>query len=257
MVNWVYGCLKTIKQFNHPTMASEIMLPLTEIKNSLLHLIFPHVCDGCGSDFVNEESRLCLRCLSALPETNFEQHEGNPVEKIFWGRLPIIQAAAHLYFTKESLVQHLMHQFKYKGNKELGLQLGRMMGIGLKNSRRFDNINALIPLPLFPSKEKRRGYNQATVLCEGIAEILSLPVLKNIITRPQHTETQTKKGRIERWKNIEGKFQLENPTTVQNKHVLLVDDVITTGATLEACGNELLKAENVQISVTTLCVASR
>lgn len=233
------------------------MIRLKEIKESLLQIVFPHVCDGCGSDLVNIESRLCIRCLAQLPETNFEKHSLNPVEKTFWGRLPIINASAHLYFTKESLVQHLMHQVKYKGNKELGFQLGRIMGHALKSSNRFNHLDALIPLPLFPSKEKKRGYNQAAVLCEGIAEILSIPVLSNVITRPQHTETQTKKGRIERWKNIEGKFQLENPVLIKNKHLLLVDDVITTGATLEACGNELLKAENVRLSVAVLCVASR
>ena len=233
------------------------MIGLKEIKESLLHVIFPHVCDGCGSDLLNIESRLCIRCLSSLPETNFEIHPNNPVEKDFWGRLQIINASAHLYFTKESLVQHLMHQLKYKGNKDLGLQLGRLMGNALKNAARFNEIDALVPLPLFPSKEKKRGYNQATVLCEGMAEILSLPVLNKVITRPQHTETQTKKGRIERWKNIEGKFQLINPQAIQNKHLLLVDDVVTTGATLEACGNELLTAENVKLSVATLCLASR
>lgn len=233
------------------------MPTLKEIKESILQLVFPHVCDGCGSDLLNIESRLCLRCLTSLPETNFEQHAGNPVEKTFWGRLPLNNASAHLYFTKESLVQHLMHQVKYKGNKELGLQLGRLMGHALKSADRFKDIDALIPLPLFPSKEKKRGYNQATILCEGMAEVLLIPVLKEVITRPQHTETQTKKGRIERWKNIEGKFQLENPQLIQNKHVLLVDDVVTTGATLEACGIELLKAENTRLSVATLCVASR
>jgi len=233
------------------------MIAFKEIKESLLHVVFPHVCDGCGSDLLNIESRLCIRCLSSLPETNFEIHPNNPVEKDFWGRLPIINASAHLYFTKESLVQHLMHQLKYKGNKDLGLQLGRLMGNVLKNANRFNKIEALVPLPLFPSKEKRRGYNQATIICEGMAEILSLPVLNNVITRPHHTETQTKKGRIERWKNIEGKFQLIDPQAIQNKHLLLVDDVITTGATLEACGNELLIADNVKLSVATLCLASR
>jgi ComF family protein len=233
------------------------MLTLSEIKNSLLHLFFPHVCDGCGSDLLNEASRLCIRCVTSLPETNFEPHAGNPVEKTFWGRLQIVHAAAHFYFTKESLMQHLMHQFKYKGNKDLGLQLGRMMGHALKSSARFYNINALVPLPLFPSKEKKRGYNQATVLCEGIAEVFSLPVLKDVISRPQHTETQTKKGRIERWRNIEGKFQLEKPEATRGKHLLLVDDVVTTGATLEACGAELLKADDVQLSIATLCIASR
>ena len=233
------------------------MIGFKEIRESLLHVVFPHVCDGCGSDLVNIESRLCIRCLSSLPETNFELHPNNPVEKDFWGRLPIISASAHLYFTKESLVQHLMHQLKYKGNKDLGLQLGRLMGNALKSATRFNEIEALVPLPLFPSKEKKRGYNQATVLCEGMAEILSIPILNKVITRPQHTETQTKKGRIERWKNIEGKFQLVDPVAIQNKHLLLVDDVVTTGATLEACGNELLTAENVKLSVATLCVASR
>ncbi|HEX6845322.1 MAG TPA: ComF family protein [Chitinophagaceae bacterium] len=233
------------------------MFSLKEIKESLLYVVFPHVCDGCGSDLLNIESRLCIRCLASLPETNFEIYPNNPVEKDFWGRLPLLHASAHLYFTKESLVQHLMHQLKYKGNKDLGLQLGRLMGNALKNAARFNEIDVLIPLPLFPSKEKKRGYNQANILCEGISEILSLPVLTNVISRPQHTETQTSKGRIERWKNIEGKFQLIDPAPVQNKHILLVDDVVTTGATLEACGNEILTAGNVKLSVATLCVASR
>ena len=137
------------------------------------------------------------------------------------------------------------------------MQLGRMMGYAIKNSTRFNNIDALVPLPLFPSREKKRGYNQAAVLCEGMADVLSLPVLNNIITRPQHTETQTQKGRIERWRNIEGKFFLKDPQPIENKHLLLVDDVVTTGATLEACGNELLSAANVSLSLALLCMASR
>ena len=233
------------------------MIWLKEIKDSLLHIVFPHVCDGCGSDLLTIESRLCIRCLASLPETNFEEHGDNPVEKLFWGRIKIYNAAASFYFTKEWLMQRFMHQFKYKGNKELGLQLGRIMGELLRHSSRFSGIDALIPLPLFPSKEKKRGYNQATVICEGIAEIMDLPVVTNVISRPQHTETQTQKGRIERWKNIEGKFLLKDPSAIQNKHLLLVDDVVTTGATLEACGNELLNAQNVKLSIATLCLASR
>jgi ComF family protein len=234
------------------------MLKLKEIKDSIFHVVFPHVCDGCGSDLLNAESNLCIRCLSSLPETNFEKHTGNPVEKLFWGRIDLVSASAGYYFTKESLMQHLMHQFKYKGNKELGLQLGRLMGTALQQSPgRFENIDALIPLPLFPKKERKRGYNQATILCNGIAEITGIPVLKKVISRPQQTDTQTRKGRIERWKNIEGKFLLQDATEIQNKHLLLVDDVVTTGATLEACGNELLLAEGVKLSIATLCVASR
>lgn len=232
------------------------MLTVKEIKESVLHLFFPHICTGCGSDILNVESALCMRCVDAMPETNFELHPDNPVEKSFWGRLPLNGATAQFYFTKESLMQHLMHQFKYKGNRELGIQLGRMMGEQIMNSGRFD-ADALVPLPLFPAKEKRRGYNQATVLCQGIAERMKIPILDKAITRPQHTETQTKKGRIERWKNMEGKFILSDPDAIKNKHLLLIDDVVTTGATLEACGNELLKAENVRLSLATLCTATR
>ncbi len=232
------------------------MITPKEIKDAILHLLFPHICAGCGNDILHEESVLCMKCIDAMPETNFELHPNNPVEKTFWGRLPLTGATAQFYFTKESLMQHLMHQFKYKGNKELGMQLGKIMGEQIKKSARFE-ADALVPLPLFPAKEKRRGYNQATILCEGMAEAMNLPVLDKIISRPQHTETQTKKGRIERWKNMEGKFILSDADAIKNMHLLLVDDVVTTGATLEACGNELLKAENVRLSVATLCIAAR
>lgn len=232
------------------------MIGLQEIKDSVLHLFFPHICTGCGTDRLNKETVLCMRCMHALPETNFELHSNNPVEKLFWGRLPLKAASAQYYFTKESLMQHLMHRFKYKNDKEIGLQLGRMMGEQLKASGKF-NADALVPLPLFPAKEKRRGYNQATVLCQGMAERMKIPVLDKVIIRPQHTETQTRKGRIERWKNVDGKFVLHNPDQIRDRHILLVDDVITTGATLESCGQELLKADNIMLSVATLCIASR
>jgi ComF family protein len=231
------------------------MIDVKEIRSSFLHLFFPHVCVGCGTDIISEHNEICLHCNQELPVTNFEQYSNNPVEKRFWGRLSLQDAAATLYFSKESLMQRLIHQFKYKRNKDLGLLLGRIMGDTLKRSNRF-KVDALVPLPLFPKKEAKRGYNQSEVLCNGIAEILGLPVLNNVITRPQHTETQTRKGRIERWKNIEGKFFLADPAAIKDKHILLVDDVITTGATLESCGAELLKAENVQLSIACLCYAS-
>jgi len=232
------------------------MVTLNEIKDSFFHLLFPHVCSGCGSDILDKQSTLCIRCMEAMPETNFELRPDNPVEKKFWGRLPIQQATAQYYFTRESLMQHLMHQFKYKRNRELGLQLGQMMGESIKKSGRFA-VDALVPLPLFPAKEKIRGYNQATILCEGMAESLKVPVLREVVIRFQHTETQTKKRRIERWQNMEGKFILIKPNVICNKNLLLVDDVVTTGATLEACGAELLKAENVRLSIASLCYAAK
>jgi ComF family protein len=229
---------------------------LYEIKDSFLHLLFPHICAGCDSDGLDKENILCLRCMEALPETHFEQHQSNPVEKKFWGRLPLKGATAQYYFTRESLVQQLIHEFKYKGNRELGLQLGRMMGDSLNRSLRF-GVDVLVPLPLFPARERKRGFNQSEVLCQGIAQELEIPVLKDVVSRPQHTETQTRKGRIERWKNIEGKFVLNDPFSIAGKHLLLVDDVITTGATIESCGAELLKVGDVQLSVACLCFATR
>jgi ComF family protein len=232
------------------------MLLIDQIKNSFLHLVFPHVCEGCGSDVVDDHELLCLKCLGSLPKTGFQFHSNNIVEKMFWGRLPVREACAQYYFTKESMMQHLMHQLKYKGNKELGIYLGKLIGQSLKQTNRFSAIDALIPLPLFPSKEKKRGYNQATILCYGISEIINKPVLENVVIRTTHTETQTRKNRVARWQNMEGRFLLKEPSKLENKHVLLVDDVITTGASLEACGKEILKAEGLGLSICTLCYAS-
>jgi ComF family protein len=232
------------------------MTRLSEIKDSFLHLFFPHICDGCGSDLVSANSLLCMRCLDAIPETGFEAQPTNPVEKKFYGRLRLERASAQYYYTKDSLMQRLVQQVKYKGNKELGLQLGRLMGGLLKKSARF-NVDASIPLPLFPARERKRGYNQSMLLCEGIAEHIPVPVLNDVILRPHHTETQTKKGRIERWKNMDGKFVLNDAHIIAGKHILLVDDVITTGASLEACGTALLAPPGVQLSIACLCYSSR
>jgi ComF family protein len=191
-----------------------------------------------------------------LPQTFFHVHGNNAIEKLFWGRLPVTYATAQYYFTKQSLVQRLMHRFKYRGDKELGLFLGRLIGYQLSETNRFKEIDVLIPLPLFASKERMRGYNQATLLCEGISEVLQMPVLKDAVVRTMYTESQTKKTRVERWQNMEGRFSLVDEISLKGRHILLVDDVITTGATLEACGQEILKGENVKLSIATLCFSS-
>jgi ComF family protein len=230
--------------------------PFQKIGNAVIHFIFPHICEGCGSDLRSAESFLCLKCIDMLPYTDFHLYPANPVEKIFWGRLPVTHASAQFYFTKTSIIQRLMHQFKYHGNRQLGFYLGQLMGYSLSGSNRFLYLDALIPLPLFESRERRRGFNQAAVLCEGISSVLGIPVMKNVIKRSSFTETQTKKGRLERWKNMEGKFCLQEAISLVNKHVLLVDDVITTGATLESCGSELLRIPGIRVSIATLCYAA-
>ncbi len=214
---------------------------ISYLVNSIGHLFYPHHCAGCGNDIIDDHQLLCLRCLHELPVTHFHQQAHNPVEKLFWGRLPITTAFSYLFFTKDSMLQTLLHQLKYKGNKEIGFFLGQQMGLALQNSSREIVIDAIVPLPLYPSREKKRGYNQATVISNGIADILKVPVLNNIVVRTRSTETQTHKSRVERWQNMEGNFLVKDREAILNKNILLVDDVITTGATLEACGQVLLK----------------
>ncbi len=219
-------------------------------------LFFPHICVGCGSDLLENDQTICIQCYTQLAETGFSAYPNNPIEKIFYGRLPVKEAMAAWYFTKNSVLQRLVHTLKYRNNEEVGLQLGRWMGVLLQKSRRFNQLDALIPLPLFPEKEKKRGYNQAAVLCQGISEIINIPVMKGVVTRKRFTDTQTKKGRTDRWKNVDGSFEVTNPEILQGKHLLLVDDVITTGATIEACGMAIAEIEKVQLNIALLAWAS-
>jgi len=222
---------------------------LNNYLHNFSHLFFPHNCEGCGTDILSDHHFLCARCLHRLPVTGFFPAAANPVEKLFYGRLNITHAAAAYYFTKDSLLQHLLLQLKYKGNTEAGYFLGRMMGILLLKTERFSGVEALIPLPLNSRKERIRGYNQAAIICEGIAKTWPLPVLKNAVTRVRFTETQTRQNRVSRWQNMEGVFHVTDPNLLRNKHVLLVDDVITTGATLDACGSAILQVEGVKLSI--------
>lgn len=220
--------------------------------HALLHLFLPHQCAGCNSDIISREQVLCMHCINRLPLTHFHMHANNPIEKIFWGRIPVTNAASYLYFSKDSLLQRIVHQLKYKGNKELGHFMGRKMGEALLQTNRFHDIDVLVPLPLFAARERKRGYNQAFILCQGMAGILQLPVLKNAVGRHAFSETQTHKNRIERWQNMQHKFELQQREAITGKHILLVDDVITTGATLEACARELLTAANTRVSIMTM-----
>jgi ComF family protein len=187
-----------------------------------------------------------------MPITMFEYFESNPIEKVFWGRVQVHAAAAHLYFTSGSLVQHSLHLLKYKGRKEIGFYYGRQMGESLKRSSRFSDCEIIVPLPLFAKREKKRGYNQASLIAIGISQILEIPVLDDVVLRIKRTETQTHKNRIERWANMESTFEIRDSMKISGKHVLLIDDVVTTGASLEACTQVLLACPGVSVSIACL-----
>lgn len=230
---------------------------LKNIVNSTMHLFYPHVCTGCGSDLLQEDNLLCLKCMHNLPHTDFAALANNQIEKDFWGRIPLTAAYSQFYFAKEFLMQHLIHQLKYKGDTKIGFYLGEIMGKTLLESNRFSTIEALIPLPLYADKEHKRGYNQATVICNGMSSVMNIPVLNGAVIRRQATETQTRKHRTERWENVKDSFKVAKASELTGKHLLLVDDVITTGATLEACGSVILEVDNVKLSIATLAYAAK
>jgi ComF family protein len=219
---------------------------------SLLHLFFPYTCCGCGSDLVGEEILLCMYCQAGMPFTRFEFFPSNPVEKIFWGRAEIQAASAHFFFTSGSAIQHSLHLLKYKGRKDIGLYFGRRMGTALNQSGRFNQCEIIIPLPLYATREKKRGYNQAELLAEGLSQKMNLPVICDVVFRRKKTETQTHKSRIQRWKNMESTFEIRDPRKISGKHILLVDDVVTTGATLEACARVMLAVPGIRVSIACL-----
>jgi ComF family protein len=220
--------------------------------NDFAHLFFPHVCEGCGSDVLENNSLLCAACFLKLPETVFIKEENNPVEKIFYGRIKIETAGAGFYFTKHSLLQHLIIQLKYRGNKDVGFYLGKLLGYQLLQTERFNDIDAIIPLPLNAKKERKRAYNQAAVIAEGISSVWYKPILKNAVQRTVFTETQTHKDRISRWQTMEGVFATVDKSSLEGKHILLIDDIVTTGATLEACGEKILQVRETKLSIATI-----
>jgi len=202
--------------------------------DGFLHLLFPKICLHCGSEDLPNHDVVCPICYSKLPFTDFLQIENNVVEKIFWGRVSLGASGAALFFTKNSIVQLLIFELKYKQNKRAGWMLGQIIGEAMKLSHRFQQIDYLIPVPLRRKKERTRGYNQTYIICEGISQVLAIPIEKRVLFKKKPSITQTQKGRIERGQDSNTLFKLKNTTVLFNKRLLLVDDVITTGATAES-----------------------
>ena len=222
-----------------------------------ISLFYPNNCVACQNALFRNEQTICTSCLFHLPKTEFHYEKDNPISRIFWGRTEIEIAASYCFFVKAGKVQHLIHQLKYKGKKEIGILLGEIYGKELLKSAFFQNIDVIIPVPLHPKKEKKRGYNQSEMFGIGLSSSMQIPLDKTTLIRTYASETQTKKSRFKRWENVKEIFDLQNADLIENKHILLIDDVITTGATIEACVNMLKKIKNVKISIVSIAAASK
>jgi len=219
------------------------------------NLLFPDLCIVCGENLLRNEQHICLACLHSIPKTNYHLLSDNPIEKRFWGKIPICRGTAFFFFQKGSPFQKLLHSLKYKGNKEIGEILGKYAAADLSDSADFGTVDVIIPVPLHPKKFKKRGYNQSEWIARGLSTILGKPYDTSTLCRVHDSSTQTKKSVFERYENTDGIFDLLDKNTFSGKHVLLVDDVLTTGSTLEACIQALLKCEDIKVSVFTLAVA--
>ncbi len=225
--------------------------------DDFIGLFFPQVCEACGNLLYKNEDILCTRCLYHLPKTNFHMHRDNPVTETFWGRLPLQSGASYLYYAKAGRVQNMIHRFKYRGHRDTGVLLGKLFGRDLLKSPHFRSVDAIVPVPLHWSKLKKRGFNQSEIIGRAMAEAMDVTLETRVLYRREATSTQTKKSRYKRVENVRDKFALSRPELLEGRHVLLLDDVITTGSTMEACGLCLLEIPGLKLSVASLCFAGR
>lgn len=221
---------------------------------SLTELLFPQLCVTCNRKLFSDETYICIHCRQDFPRTGFHNDPENKVAQLFWGRTNVELATSWLYFKKGSHYQKLIHYLKYKGMKELGAEMGYLFGLELKESL-FAEVEMIMPVPLHKKKEKQRGYNQSEWIAKGMSEAIQKEISTANLIRARFTQTQTRKTRYERWQNVEGIFEVINPDIISGKHVLLVDDVITTGSTLEAAVYTLLKSGARKVSIATLALA--
>jgi ComF family protein len=225
-----------------------------ELFNDFINLIFPVNCAACGEILMKNERIICSDCIYHLPRTDYHLDQDNPVARIFWGRIRVEQATAYYFFSKGSRFRRLIHELKYLGREDIGEELGRAFGYDLIRTG-FRDTDLVVPVPLHKKKFKKRGFNQSECIARGIAEAMDKPMNTSSICRAFHTTTQTRKSRYDRWLNVEGVFRVNEPDSLTCKHILLVDDVLTTGATLEACATAILEVEGTKVSIAVLAVA--
>lgn len=223
--------------------------------SSILNVFFPKTCTCCSQYLGDNEKYICTDCRHNLPITNFHKANDDTVKKIFYGRVKIEQATALFRFEKKGIVQQLIHRLKYKGQENIGLFLGTWLGEELKEIEHYKTVDIVVPVPLHKNKKRTRGYNQVSKFGIKITEALNAEYIDDVLIKVTNTSSQVTKKRFARWNNNTEVFSTENLDRITNKHILLVDDIITTGATLEACILELNKADNVKISIATMAIA--
>jgi ComF family protein len=223
-----------------------------DLWDDFISLLFPRLCYACGNHLLRNENLICTGCYVSIPRTNYHLQAENPVAQLFWGRCMVEKAAAFSFYTRGSRIRNLIHKLKYSGIKEIGYELGRIYAIPLKASGFTADIDLIIPVPLHPSKKRIRGFNQSEYISEGVSDVTGLPVNTDSLIRILQSATQTRRTRYERWTNVEGIFRVADAVALRGKHILLVDDVITTGSTIESCVNELQKVEDVKVSVIAI-----
>lgn len=227
---------------------------IVSLGEDILGLFYPRVCCGCDAHLRKNEENLCLLCLHDLPVTYFWDYDVNPVEKLFWGRLPVAAACSYLHFEQDSVTQNLMHRLKYEGRTGIGSELGKSFGIKLKEKHWFQDVDVIVPVPLHITRQVRRGYNQSNYIAEGLAQVFDVPVDEKLLRRIVGSESQTNKSRFERSENVQTIFRAEK-AGVSGKNILLVDDVVTTGATLVSAGAQLMEKGVNKLYIATLAVA--
>lgn len=240
------------------TVFNKVLNPLRHggrALQDLFGLLLPRCCAGCDTALMSNERAICLACANELHYTRFHDDEDNAVEQIFKGRLQLECASAMLRFTRDGIVQHMLHHLKYNGDREVGAELGRMMARDAMRSRRFAGVDSVLAVPLHASKLRQRGFNQAQVLVDGMREVWPLHDPGKELLRVLGTRSQTRKGRMDRWVNVREAFQLAHADALRDRHLLLVDDVVTTGATLEACAHALSGVSGLKLSVLTCACA--
>ena len=227
---------------------------LSNILNDINSVLLPKLCFGCNTLLLRGEEHICTVCRNQLPLTEYTFNAENPVDRIFYGRINISKASAFLFFTDQGIVKNLIHYLKYKNQEQIGYFLGEWYGLTLKNNNYLRDIDYVIPVPLHPKKRRKRGYNQVSLFAKTVATHLNAQYLENVLIKTANTRTQTNKTRLLRWHNKQALYLLTDHKLLRNKKVLLLDDVITTGATMEACAIALSEAPGIEIYLASMAI---